>query len=57
VIHKRKRGWAFWPAKQETEVYGLGFGLGHANQSACSAGSAHGEVDVIFEVMDTCDCA
>jgi len=57
VIHKRKRGRAFWPAKQETETYGLGFRLGHANQSACSTGSAHEGVDVIFEVMDTRDCA
>jgi hypothetical protein len=48
---------AFWPAKEETKAHGLGFGLGHVNRSASSAGSAHGWVDVIFEVMDTCDCA
>jgi hypothetical protein len=48
---------AFWPAKQETEAHGLGIGLGYVNRSACSAGSAHGWVDVIFGVMDTRDCA
>jgi len=57
VIHKRKCGQAFWPAKQETKAYGLAFGLGCTNKSACSTGSPHGGVDVIFEVMDTCDCA
>ena len=57
MIHKRKRGRVFWPAPQETKAYGLRFGLSHANQSACSAGSVHGGVDVIFEMMDACNCA
>jgi hypothetical protein len=41
---------------QIAEVHGLGFGLGHTNQSAYCSESPHGGVDVIFEVMDTCDC-
>ena len=46
----------FWPMKHETEAHRLGFGPGCANQSAHSVGSAHWWVDVIFDVVNICNC-